>query len=218
MFARVFDTVAPLHRRQDDARDPVSAAARRHQGAGQAVRRRDGGSLRPSGATRCILLVLIKPWGLNLSWPQISYASLVVMARVDRRWRSGRSAATWWPSGAASSTRTCSRRICATPSPTCSRSRRSSRSSAIPTPRHVLHAIDLLEGFDKRHLISPLLLHHESPDGPRAGAAHARSGASRRAGAVVGGHRADAEGRASRGAGGGRARAGRHARRTGRRA
>ena len=32
-----------------------------------------------------------------------------------------------------------------------------------PDPRHVLHAIDLLESFDKRRLISPLLLHHVSP-------------------------------------------------------
>jgi HEAT repeat protein len=33
-----------------------------------------------------------------------------------------------------------------------------------PEPRHVLYAIDLLESLDKRHLISPLLLHHDSPD------------------------------------------------------
>ena len=33
-----------------------------------------------------------------------------------------------------------------------------------PDPRHVLYAIDLLETLDKRHLISPLLLHHDSPD------------------------------------------------------
>ena len=31
-------------------------------------------------ANALILLVLIKPWGLNLSWPQISYASIAVMA------------------------------------------------------------------------------------------------------------------------------------------
>ena len=33
-----------------------------------------------------------------------------------------------------------------------------------PDARHVLHAIDLLESFDKRRLISPLLLHHASPE------------------------------------------------------
>ena len=27
-----------------------------------------------------LILVLIKPWGLNLSWPSLSYASLVVSA------------------------------------------------------------------------------------------------------------------------------------------
>ena len=33
-----------------------------------------------------------------------------------------------------------------------------------PEPRHVLYAIDLLESLDKRHLISPLLLHHDSSE------------------------------------------------------
>ena len=30
-------------------------------------------------------------------------------------------------------------------------------------PRRVIYAIDLLESLDKRHLVTPLLLHHESP-------------------------------------------------------
>ena len=33
-----------------------------------------------------------------------------------------------------------------------------------PNPRHVLYAIDMLESLDKRHLITPLLLNHDSPD------------------------------------------------------
>jgi HEAT repeat protein len=33
-----------------------------------------------------------------------------------------------------------------------------------PNPRHVVYAIDMLESLDKRHLISPLLLSHDSPD------------------------------------------------------
>ncbi len=32
-----------------------------------------------------------------------------------------------------------------------------------PDPRHVLYAIEMLESLNKRHLISPLLLNHESP-------------------------------------------------------
>ena len=31
-----------------------------------------------------LLLVLVKPWGLNLNWQQLSYASLIVTAAVDR--------------------------------------------------------------------------------------------------------------------------------------
>src|SRR4030095_3629765 len=32
-----------------------------------------------------------------------------------------------------------------------------------PEPRHALYAIEMLESLNKRHLISPLLLNHESP-------------------------------------------------------
>ena len=32
-----------------------------------------------------------------------------------------------------------------------------------PDPRRVIYAVDLLESLDKRHLVTPLLLHHESP-------------------------------------------------------
>ena len=35
---------------------------------------------------------------------------------------------------------------------------------AHPEPRRVLYAIDLLEAMDKRHLVTPLLLAHESPE------------------------------------------------------
>ena len=33
-----------------------------------------------------------------------------------------------------------------------------------PNPRHVVYAIDMLESLDKRHLITPLLLSHDSPE------------------------------------------------------
>ncbi len=33
-----------------------------------------------------------------------------------------------------------------------------------PEPRRVIYAVDLLESLDKRHLVTPLLLHHESPE------------------------------------------------------
>src|SRR4029453_10381195 len=33
-----------------------------------------------------------------------------------------------------------------------------------PEPRRVIYAVDLLESLSKRHLVTPLLLHHESPE------------------------------------------------------
>ena len=80
MFARVLDkslryTVdkttreilfLPLPRRASSTRRSRSSTSR------------SIGSAAPAAAL--LLLVLIKPWGLNLGWQQISYASLVVMA------------------------------------------------------------------------------------------------------------------------------------------
>ena len=62
-------------------------------------------------ANALILLVLIKPWGLHLSWPQISYASLAVMAlwiAVALRAKRGYMEAF----RRSLDTRTCSRRTC----------------------------------------------------------------------------------------------------------
>ena len=33
-----------------------------------------------------------------------------------------------------------------------------------PEPRRVIYAVDILESLDKRHLVTPLLLHHEAPE------------------------------------------------------
>ena len=70
--------LAALHRRQDDARDPVPAAARPVEAAGQAVRRRDRRPHSPRASAALLALVLIAPWGLNLDWQRVSYASLAV--------------------------------------------------------------------------------------------------------------------------------------------
>ena len=43
-----------------------------------------------------------------------------------------------------------------------------------PDPRHVLYAIEMLESLNKRHLISPLLLNHESPAVRARALAHGR--------------------------------------------
>jgi AAA family ATP:ADP antiporter len=113
-------------------------------------------------ANALILLVLIKPWGLNLSWPQISYASLAVMGvwiALALRAKRGYMVAF--------------RRSLDTEDVQAQDLRHAEpdlftietlvEELGHPDPRHVLHAIDLLEGFDRRHLISPLLLHHDSP-------------------------------------------------------
>jgi ATP:ADP antiporter, AAA family len=114
-------------------------------------------------ANALILLVLIKPWGLNLSWPQISYASIAVMAVwIALALRAKR--------GYIVAFRRSLDREDVRPQdlprtePDLFTIETLVEELGHPDARHVLHAIDLLEGFDKRHLISPLLLHHESPE------------------------------------------------------
>jgi AAA family ATP:ADP antiporter len=108
-----------------------------------------------------LLLVLVKPWGLNLSWQQLSYASLTVMAfwvfmalharkgyllafrqSIERR---DLAPAEVRLSGADLSTvETLVQEL------------------AHPEPARVVYAIDMLESLDKRNLVTPLLLYHES--------------------------------------------------------
>jgi ATP:ADP antiporter, AAA family len=114
-------------------------------------------------ASALLLLVLIKPWGLNLTWPQISYAALLIMGlwiALAIRAKRGYLAAF--------------RRNLETRQvqPDMVRVREVDLSTvetlveelSSPDERRVLYAIDLLESLDKRQLISPLLLHHESPE------------------------------------------------------
>ena len=107
------------------------------------------------------VLVLIKPWGLNLTWQQLSFASLTLMAiwivlahRAKREYLSAfrRSLARATSPQPTSASRT----------PICRPSSCWSRNWPIPDERRVLYAIELLESLDKRHLITPLLLHHSS--------------------------------------------------------
>jgi AAA family ATP:ADP antiporter len=108
-----------------------------------------------------LILVLIKPWGLSLDWQQLSYASLVMMAL--------------WVLIALRARREYLRTF-----------RQSIETHAIapeavrldladaatietlveelshPDETHVLYAIDMLDALGKRHLITPLLLHHDS--------------------------------------------------------
>jgi AAA family ATP:ADP antiporter len=110
-----------------------------------------------------VLLVLIKPWGLSLEWQQLSYASLVVaglwiaMAIRARReylsaFRRSIEARTMAPASVRldlADTSTIEALV---------------EEMADPDESRVLYAIDMLDALDKRNLVTPLLLHHESPN------------------------------------------------------
>ena len=109
-----------------------------------------------------MLLVLVQPWGLDLDWRELSYASLALTGDLDRR-RAGR-AARVPPSFRAQHRRPdhCARR----------HPRRVADAATVetlveelsnPDEPAVLYAITMLEALDKRNLITPLLLQHESP-------------------------------------------------------
>ena len=108
-----------------------------------------------------LMLVLIQPWGLALDWHQLSYVSLTlavvwyVMAfRAKREYlasfRRSIDQGTVRPEevrltgGELSTVETLVEEL------------------AQPNPARVVYAIDVLESLDKRNLVTPLLLYHES--------------------------------------------------------
>jgi AAA family ATP:ADP antiporter len=116
-----------------------------------------------SKATAAILcLVLIKPWGIGLDWRRLSYASLVMMgvwivvALVARReyLRSFR---------ASLDARAIAPGSIRTPVADGATVETLVEELSNPDAAAVIYAIEMLEALDKRHLVSPLLLHHESP-------------------------------------------------------
>jgi AAA family ATP:ADP antiporter len=114
------------------------------------------------GVSALLALVLISSWGFNFTWQQISYASLCVCAlwiytairakrgyiaafRTSIERREVEPEALRLPSADLSTIETLVGEL------------------ADPDERRVLYAIDVLESLDKRNLITPLLLYHESP-------------------------------------------------------
>jgi AAA family ATP:ADP antiporter len=110
-----------------------------------------------------LLLVLIKPWGLGLDWQRLGYASLtitglwIVVALNARReylatFRRGLETLSVEP---------------ASIGPGDLQDAATLETLVEELSEHdearVLHAIDMLETLDKRNLITPLLLHHDSP-------------------------------------------------------
>ena len=109
-----------------------------------------------------LLLVLVKPWGLSLDWQRLSYASLVmvglwvVMSITAKRGylRAFRASI--------------ERRDLAPAEVRLSAADLSTIETLVqelanPDPERVVYAIDVLESLDKRNLVTPLLLYHESP-------------------------------------------------------
>jgi AAA family ATP:ADP antiporter len=108
-----------------------------------------------------LILVLIKPWGLNFTWQQLSYASLTLMAvwifmamRARREYL-----AVFRRSIERQDVEAAEIRINQADLQTIETL---VEELSHPEERRVLYAIELLESLDKRHLITPLLLRHES--------------------------------------------------------
>ena len=110
-----------------------------------------------------VLLVLIAPWGFQLTWQQLSWVSLalisvwlVMAVRAKREY-------------VASFRRSLDQQNVAPAEIRLDTADLSTIETLVgelshPDARRVLYAVDLLESLDKRHLVTPLLLHHESPE------------------------------------------------------
>jgi AAA family ATP:ADP antiporter len=110
-----------------------------------------------------LLIVLVKPWALNLNWQRLSFASLLMTGLwifMSLRARRGYLQAF--------------RNSLATRNVQASELRLNVgdlttietlvEELAHPDPKRVVYAIDVLESIDKRNLVTPLLLYHESPE------------------------------------------------------
>ena len=112
-------------------------------------------------AGNVLALVLIKPWGFGFDWVRLSYASLammviwIAMALVARR------------EYLASFLKSLDRREIEPDTVRINVADPATIEALVeelanPDEAAVLYAIEMLETLDKRHLITPLLLHHES--------------------------------------------------------
>ena len=114
------------------------------------------------GLAAILLLFLIKPWGLGLTWQRLSFASIVITGawifmavRAKRGYKEAfrtsidmRNIKPAEVTAAAADLATVETLI---------------QELASPDEQRVLYAIEFLESLNKKHLITPLLLYHESP-------------------------------------------------------
>jgi AAA family ATP:ADP antiporter len=109
-----------------------------------------------------LLLILVKPWGLDLDWQRLSYASLVMTAlwiAMALRARRGYLKAF---------RQSIERRDVVAADVRLNAADLSTIETLVqelsqPDPARVVYAIDMLESLDKRNLVTPLLLYHDSP-------------------------------------------------------
>jgi CRP-like cAMP-binding protein/HEAT repeat protein len=105
----------------------------------------------------------VKPWGLHLDWQRLSYASLAVTVLwVFMALRARRGYLTAFR-------QSIDRRDVAAEDVRLSGGDLSTIETLVeelsqPDPARVVYAIDMLESLDKRNLVTPLLLYHESPE------------------------------------------------------
>ena len=113
------------------------------------------------GVAAIVLLILIKPWGLGLDWQSLGLASLtitVLWVLLAVRARRGYLSA-FRHSIAEQQIQPAEMRLSVADLSTVETLM---EELASPDERRVLYAIDVLESLEKRNLVTPLLLHHES--------------------------------------------------------
>ncbi len=114
------------------------------------------------GLCAVMLLFLIQPWGLGLSWQKLSYASvLITVAWIGMALRARRGyKETFQENLHTRKIKPAEFTAAAADLPTIETL---IQELASPEEQRVLYAIDFLESLDKKPLITPLLLYHESP-------------------------------------------------------
>jgi ATP:ADP antiporter, AAA family len=114
------------------------------------------------GIGALIMLVLIQPWGLALAWHQLSFLSLgLAILWYFMAFRAKREyLASFRRSIESGAVKAEEMRLTGSELSTVETL---VQELAQPDPARVIYAIDVLESLDKRNLVTPLLLYHESP-------------------------------------------------------